>query len=307
MEKMPSMPSMDPCQAMRRAKGRASLIVISFAIGVVLWSSNASLAEPTPSTLSGYLTIGSTAGNYEGDGEEGSWRGKSISGALHFRLPNGLNLQATGRIVDYSLGESISAPVWDTDNQDILSAAVFWRDPSIGLIGTYVETGGIKAWYDHHFNSIGVFGEIYPNDVSAIGANATFTDSNIEMNAYISSNDLTYEIWGEYFLNENAAIRLSAARQISRHDFISDWHENIIGVSGEYFIGNLSGMDGSLTAGYFHASYSDYNRVSNEQIRIGMRWYFGRPGNLHEARRKGAVEARYNSYVDVPRWWQFPL
>jgi hypothetical protein len=303
----PVRPPRISCQALNGAMGFTLLPIVSLAIVAVSWSCGSVLAEPAQTASSGYLTIGSAVGNYDGDNDEGSWRGNSVSGAFKFSLPSGLNLQVTGRMSDYALGESINPPVWDTDNQNMLSAAVFWRVPSMGLIGATIETGEIKAWYDHRFNSIGVFGEIYPNNVSALGANVTFTDNKSGVNTAISSQDQTYEVWGEYFLNENMAMRMSAAHQTSKHDFISNWHENIIGVSGEYFLRGLTGMDASLTAGYFHATYADSDRKSNQQIRIGMRWFFGRPENLLDARRNGAVETRYNNYVDVPRWWQFPL
>lgn len=307
MEKMYRIPPMNCRQALTKCRAKALLSIVSLAFGHVLWTGNVAFAEPSPSALGGYLTIGSATGNYVGDGDQGSWQGNSIGGALQFRLPSGLNLQAGGRISDYSLGQGISPPVWDAGNQNMLSAAAFWRDESIGLIGASIETGEIRAWNDHRFNSIGVFGEIYLKDVSSMGANVTFTDSNTGVNTSISSNDFTYEVWGEYFLSQDMSVRVSAAHQTSKHDFIPDWHENIIGISGEYFIGNLSRTNASLTAGYFRADYADSDRKSNEQFRLGIRWFLGRPDSLREAKRKGAVETRYNNYVDVPRWWQFPL
>lgn len=307
MAKMLPILSTNRRQAPKGAKVGALLPLISCAIGAALCPCDAAFAESTPYVLSGYFAVGGTAGSYNGSYDAGPWRGKSISGALQIELPSGLSLQATGRIADYALGSSISAPVWDTDNQNMLSAAAFWRDPSLGLIGANIETGGIKAWYDHRFNSIGVFGETYLNSISTVGANMTFTNSISGVNTYISSNDQTYEVWGEYFFTDDAAVRVSAAHQTSQHDFISDWHENIIGITGEYFIKNVSGMDASVTAAYFHSNYSDSDRESDDQLRVGMKWYFGGPRTLLEAKRKGAVETRYNNYVDVPRWWQFPL
>lgn len=263
----------------------------------------------TLSYPNGYVTIGGMSGNYKGFNDEGSWQGKTINGALHFELGNNLNVQVSGRIADYSLGNGLYVAHREKGEQKVLSAAVFWRDPSLGLIGVFSESGEIDPWFSHYFTSIGIFGELYPNQFSTIGASLTSTDSNTdEVNPTITSSDLTYELWGEYFISNNLALRASVAHQVSQHnnDFVADWRENVIGVSGEYFLKGLSGTDASITAGYYRAHYSDSDRKSNEQIRIGLKWNFGNPSTLRDARRKGAAEMRYNNYIDVPRWWQFP-
>lgn len=278
------------------------------AIGIIFFCGNAAFAQTTLSSPNGYVTIGGVAGNYRGLNDDGAWQGHTVNGALHFPLGNNLNVQVNGRLADYTLGNSIYAP-WDAGEQNALSAAVFWRDPSIGLVGAFSEVGEVKSWH-YDFTSIGLFSEVYPNDFSTIGASVTSTDSNTnELNTAITSKDLTYEVWAEYFVSNNTALRVSAAHQVSKHnfDYVADWSENIIGISGEYFLKELSGADASITAGYYHANYSDSDRKSNDQIRIGLKWYFGHPASLNATRRKGAVEMRYNSYIDAPRWWQFPL
>ena len=281
-----------------------NFISTSAACCLVMLSSNTSSAsEAQNQSIGGYLSSGVATGNYDGD----SWRKHSFDGALYFPVIDKVNIQFDGRFREYSIGEGVAG--WGTAGQrNAVGATIFWRDPNFGRFGLFYDSGIVESWKSN-FKSSGIHAELFLNEQIDFGGRFTQTDDSVsdEMNSGVTSTDQAYDLWLTYYYQKNLALTANYTYHLTDHVSSTDSNENIFTISAEYFLKDYINTNTSIQMFLTHSNFSDYENHPSNAIKFEMKWFFTDQKDLISVKRNGAIENRYNNYLDKPLWWHFPI
>lgn len=276
---------------------------VHLVISLVFLLPNSTLAsEILPKSIGGYLSSGIATGNYDGD----SWRRHSFDGAIYFPVIGNINLQFDGRFRDYAIGDDVAG--WGTaGQQNAIGTTLLWHDPNYGRFGIFYDSGIVEGWQSN-FRSGGAHAELFLNNRIDLGGRYTQTNDNTDdLNTGVTSADKTYDLWVTYFYQKNLAINANYVYHLTDHVGVTDSTENVYTISAEYFLKDLLKTDASITTYLTHSNFYDYENHPSDSIKIEMKWFMTSEKDLISVKRNGALENRYNNYLDKPLWWHFPI
>lgn len=305
-----------------RLKLSASAAALALLVTAGATSSQAADYVEPGCTLSGQVAAGYMYNWQKSDfdfGDGDNFDGKDIDWDTPFGegaglvTCGGLNIQADIAYYAHSgdVEEIFESGDFDTDQTNThIGGALFYRDPAswaAGLQASWIsqDVGSI----DIDIFRVGLFGELYVNDMFTLGASAAYYKSDWPDNFNADSKDedgFELAAWGRFYATPDLALTLRGDVLLATttlefdddgqtEEFDGDLDGFAITGDAEYLVWaqGLSLFGGARYAEReidFDDDFGPKTTVEDFQIFAGIKFYFGQDGTLIERQRTGTVD-----------------